>query len=57
MKKETVIAILDGFEDEFEVERFLKQILFADKIEKGLKDVEEGKVSDYKKVKNKFLKD
>ena len=54
MKKNTVIAILDDFDDEFEIEKLLRQLLFIDKIEKGLKDVEQGKVLDYEKVKQNF---
>lgn len=54
MKKDTVIAILNDFDDEFEIEKLVKQLLFIDKIEKGLKDVEQGKVLDYEKVKRDF---
>lgn len=55
MKKNTVIETLDSFEDEFDTEKLIERLLFVEKIEKGLKDVEEGKVLDYKEAKQKFL--
>jgi predicted transcriptional regulator len=54
MKKDTVVNILDSVDDEFDLEKLITQILFVDKIEKGLKDVDEGKVLDYEKVKQNF---
>jgi len=55
MKKHTVIEALDTFEDEFDAERLIEKLLFVEKIDKGLKDVEEGKVLDFKDVKQKFF--
>lgn len=55
MKKNTVIETLDSFEDEFDTERLIERLLFVEKVEKGLKDVEEGKVLDYENVKQKFF--
>ena len=54
MKKHTVIETLDSFGDEFDTEKLIEQLLFVEKIEKGLKDVEEGKVIDYNEVKQRF---
>ena len=54
MKKHTVIETLNSFEDEFEVEKLIERLLFIEKVEKGLKDVKDGKVHDYKEVKQKF---
>jgi hypothetical protein len=54
MKKNTVIETLDSFGDEFDTEKLIEKLLFVEKVEKGLKDVEEGKVYDYKDVKQKF---
>jgi hypothetical protein len=54
MKKNTVIETLDSFGDEFDTEKLIEKLLFVEKIEKGLKDVEEGKVMDYKEAKQKF---
>ncbi len=55
MKKNTVIETLDSFEDEFDTEKLIERLLFVEKIEKGLKDVEDGKVLDYKEAKQKFF--
>ena len=55
MKKNTVIETLDSFGDEFDAEKLIEKLLFVEKIEKGLKDVEEGKVHDYNDVKQKFF--
>ncbi|HEY9000340.1 MAG TPA: hypothetical protein VIM89_03225 [Mucilaginibacter sp.] len=54
MKKNTVIETLDSFGDEFDAEKLIEKLLFAEKVERGLKDVEEGKVLDYEEVKKKF---
>jgi len=54
MKKNTVIETLDSFGDEFDAEKLIAKLLFVEKVEKGLKDIEEGKVLDYKEVKHKF---
>lgn len=55
MKKNTVIAALDTFEDEFDTEKLIERLLFVEKVERGLKDVDEGKIYDYENVKQKFL--
>jgi len=55
MKKSTVIETLDSFEDEFDAERLIEKLLFVEKIKKGLKDVDEGKVLNYAEVKQKFF--
>jgi hypothetical protein len=54
MKKNTVIETLDSFGDEFDTEKLIEKLLFVEKVEKGLKDVEERKVHNYKEVKQKF---
>lgn len=55
MKKHTVIETLDSFEDEFDTEKLIERLLFVEKVEKGIKDVNEGKVLDYKEAKQKFF--
>ncbi len=55
MKKHTVIETLDSFEDEFDPELLIEKLLFVEKVEKGLKDAEEGKVLDFKEAKQKFF--
>ncbi len=54
MKKNTVIETLDSFEDEFDTEKLIERLLFVEKVEKGMKDVEEGKVMGFEEVKQKF---
>ena len=54
MKKHIVIETLDSFGDEFDTEKLIEKLLFVEKVEKGLKDVEDGKVHDFKEVKQKF---
>jgi hypothetical protein len=54
MKKNTVIETLDSFGDELDAEMLIEKLLFVEKVEKGLKDVEEGKVIDYKEAKQQF---
>ncbi|HTE01384.1 MAG TPA: hypothetical protein VK668_18990 [Mucilaginibacter sp.] len=54
MKKHTVIETLDSFGDEFDAEKLIERLLFVEKVEKGIKDVEDGKVHDFKEVKQKF---
>jgi len=55
MKKHTVIETLDSFEDEFDAESLIEKLLFVEKVEKGLKDAEEGKLLDYTEAKQKFF--
>ena len=55
MKKNTVIETLDSFEEEFDAERLIEKLLFVEKVEKGLKDAEEGKVLVFKEAKQKFF--
>lgn len=55
MKKTTVIETLDSFDEEFDTEKLIERLLFVEKVEKGLQDVAEGKVLDYKEVKKKFI--
>ena len=55
MKKSTVIETLDSFDDEFDAERLIEMLLFIEKVEKGLKDAEEGKTLNYSEVKQQFF--
>jgi hypothetical protein len=55
MKKNTVIETLDSFEEEFDTEKLIERLLFVEKIEQGLKDVEDGKVLDFNDAKQKFF--
>jgi uncharacterized protein YkvS len=55
MKKNTVIETLDSFEDEFEADKLIERLLFIEKVEKGLKDAEEGNLIDFKDAKQNFF--
>ncbi|RYU90439.1 hypothetical protein EWM62_07215 [Mucilaginibacter terrigena] len=55
MKKDTVIEALGSFENEFDAEKLIQKLLFIEEVEKGLKDVKEGRVHNYDDVKEKFL--
>ena len=55
MKNSTVIETLDSFEDEFDPELLIEKLLFVEKVEKGIKDAEEGRVLDFKEAKQKFF--
>jgi len=55
MKNSTVIETLDSFDDEFDAERLIEMLLFIEKVEKGLKDAEEGKILNYSEVKQQFF--
>jgi hypothetical protein len=45
MKKEKVIDTVKGLPQEFELEELIEKLVFVEKIEKGLRQAEEGKVT------------
>jgi hypothetical protein len=56
MKKTTVIEMLELLGEEFNTEGFIEALLFRERVEKGLKDVEDGKVMNYATVKQNLHK-
>jgi predicted transcriptional regulator len=56
MKKTTVQLTINQLPDEFSLDEFLEKLLFINKIEKGLKDSEEGRVTSHEEVKKRFVK-
>lgn len=54
MKKDTVIETLASFDNEFDAEKLIQKLLFIEEVEKGLKDVKEGRVHSYNGIKEKF---
>jgi hypothetical protein len=54
MKKAVVIETLSSFDDEFDAEVLIERLLFIEKVEKGLKDVKEGRVLDINEARQKF---
>jgi predicted transcriptional regulator len=56
MNKEKVIETLEKLPQEFSVEELVDRLLFIDKIDRGLKDVEEGKVISLEEAKDRVSK-
>lgn len=54
MKKNVVIEVLDSFEDEFDTEKLIQKLLFIENVEKGLKDIDEGRVRTFNDVKQEY---
>ncbi len=54
MKKYKVIETLDHLPDEFDIEELVERLLFIEKVEKGLKDSEEGKTMSLQEAKQKM---
>lgn len=51
MKKEKVIETVNGFPQEFDLEELIEKLILVEKIEKGLKQVDEGKIVPHEQVK------
>jgi len=51
MKREKAIETVKEFPQEFELEELIERLVFIEKVEKGLKQAEEGKVTSHDKVK------
>ena len=54
MKKTKVIETLGLLPEEFSAEELIDRIIFIDKVEKGLQDVEDGKTYSLQEVKEKL---
>ncbi|MCH7513069.1 MAG: hypothetical protein IH947_03870 [Bacteroidetes bacterium] len=54
MKKSKVIETLGSMPEEFSADELIDRIIFIDKVEKGLQDVEEGKTYSLQEVKDKL---
>jgi hypothetical protein len=55
MKKTMVLETLTSFDNEFDAEKLIEQLLFIEKVEKGLQDVKEGRVMNFSQAKQKFI--
>ena len=53
MNKAKVIETLESLPEEFSTEELLNKLLFVEKVERGLKDVEEGKVISMQEMRNR----
>ncbi|MBU2884896.1 hypothetical protein KO507_03840 [Gilvimarinus agarilyticus] len=54
MNKNKVIEALEQLPNEFPTEELIDRLLFVEKVEQGLKDVEEGKVIPLDAAKERF---
>jgi hypothetical protein len=54
MNKNRVIETLENLPEEFETEALIEKLLFIEKVEKGMKDVREGKTISLQEAKNHF---
>ena len=53
MKREKALETVKEFPQEFELEELIERLVFVEKIEKGLKQLEEGKIFKHDDVKEK----
>jgi hypothetical protein len=51
MTKESVIKVVNNLPDEFELDVLLEKLIVIAKIERGLKDVEEGRTKTFEEAK------
>ena len=56
LTKEKVKKTIDGLPDSFTVDQVVEELVVLDKIEKGLKEVEEGKIYSTQQVKDQLKK-
>ncbi len=54
MNKIRVIETLESLPEEFETEALIEKLLFIEKVEKGMKDVREGKTISLQEAKSRF---
>ena len=51
MEKDKAINTINKFPQEFELDDLLEKLIFTEKVEKGLKELEDGKTISHEKVK------
>ncbi len=56
MRRERVIETIKELPNEFDLETVIEQLIFIDKVEKGLNQVEEGKTISHEEVKKRVSK-
>ncbi|MFN8415063.1 MAG: hypothetical protein U0U66_01900 [Cytophagaceae bacterium] len=56
MRRERVIETIKELPNEFDLDTIIEKLIFIDKVEKGLKQVEEGKTISHDEVKNRIGK-
>ena len=56
MKREKVIAAIKELPQEFELEELMEKLIFVEKVELGLKQLDDGKTVDHAQVKEMVKK-
>ena len=56
MRRDRVIETIKELPNEFDLETVIERLIFIDKVEKGLKQAEEGKTISHEEVKNRVSK-
>jgi len=56
MKREKALETIKDFPSEFEVEELIERLIFIDKVEKGLKQVKEGKTVSHEEAVKRLRK-
>jgi predicted transcriptional regulator len=56
MNKKTVQTTINQLPEEFTLDELVERLIFVNKIERGLKDSEEGRVISHEEVKKRFKK-
>lgn len=56
MRRERVIETINKLPNEFDLETVIERLIFIDKVEKGLKQAEEGKTISHDEVKKRSSK-
>jgi len=51
MKREKILETVKELPQEFELEELIERLIFVDKVEKGLKQLDEGKTMTHQHVK------
>jgi len=54
MKKSKVIETLDSLPEDFNTEELIERLIFIDKVEKGLQDLEEGRTISFEEAKDRI---
>ncbi len=56
MRKSAIIQVLNNFPNTIKLDEFIEKLIVLEKIEVGLKDLNEGKVIDHSSVKKRVKK-
>lgn len=56
MRRDRVIETIKELPTEFDLETVIERLIFIDKVEKGLKQAEEGRTISHEEVKNRVSK-